>query len=60
MEDIFKVKQGNMEFLREFVDCFERERMLLPHVPDNWATMAFARNLNERSSKGMRRWKESL
>lgn len=29
-------------------------------VPDNWATIAFARNLNERISEATRRLKESL
>ncbi|XP_070022487.1 uncharacterized protein [Nicotiana sylvestris] len=60
MEDIFKIKQGDSELLREFVDRFQRERMTLPHVPDNWAAMAFASNLNEKSSEATRRLKESL
>ncbi|XP_019260441.1 PREDICTED: uncharacterized protein LOC109238432 [Nicotiana attenuata] len=60
MEDIFKVKQGNTKLLREFVDRFQRERMILPRVPGNWAAMAFAGNLNEKSSEAMRRLKESL
>ncbi|XP_009619947.1 uncharacterized protein [Nicotiana tomentosiformis] len=34
--------------------------MMLPRVPDNWATMAFASNLNEKSSEATRRLKESL
>ncbi|XP_070026640.1 uncharacterized protein [Nicotiana sylvestris] len=41
MEDIFKIKQGDMELLREFVDRFQRERKMLPRVPDNWAAMAY-------------------
>nr|XP_009625766.1 uncharacterized protein LOC104116587 [Nicotiana tomentosiformis] len=60
MEDIFKVKQGDTELLREFVDRFQRERMMIPQVPDNWAAMAFTSNLNEKSSEAMRRLKESL
>ncbi|XP_070036428.1 uncharacterized protein [Nicotiana tomentosiformis] len=60
IEDIFKVKQGDTELLREFVDRFQRERMMLPRVPDNWAAMAFASNLNEKSSEATRRLKESL
>ncbi|XP_070018121.1 uncharacterized protein [Nicotiana sylvestris] len=60
MEDIFKIKQGDSELLREFVDRFQRERMTLSRVPDNWAAMAFASNLNEKSSKATRRLKESL
>jgi len=42
------------------VDRFQRERMMLPRVPDNWAAMAFASNLNEKSSEATRRLKESL
>nr|XP_016473821.1 PREDICTED: uncharacterized protein LOC107795659 [Nicotiana tabacum] len=60
MEDIFKVKQGDTELLREFIDRFQRERILLPRVPDNWSAMAFASNLNEKSSEATRRLKESL
>ncbi|XP_070005068.1 uncharacterized protein [Nicotiana sylvestris] len=41
MEDIFKIKQGNSELRREFVDRFQRERMALPRVPDNWAAIVF-------------------
>nr|XP_009782338.1 PREDICTED: uncharacterized protein LOC104231096 [Nicotiana sylvestris] len=40
MENIFKIKQGYTELLREFVDRFQRERMMLPRVPDNWVAMA--------------------
>nr|XP_016474439.1 PREDICTED: uncharacterized protein LOC107796208 [Nicotiana tabacum] len=60
IEDIFKVNQGDTELLREFIDRFQRERMLLPRVPDNWAAMAFASNLNEKSSEATMRLKESL
>ncbi|XP_070022187.1 uncharacterized protein [Nicotiana sylvestris] len=35
MEDIFKIKQGDSEQFREFVDRFQRERMMLPCIPDN-------------------------
>nr|XP_009601803.1 uncharacterized protein LOC104097011 [Nicotiana tomentosiformis] len=60
MEDIFKVKQGSTKLLREFVDRFQRERMMLPRVPDNSAAMAFASNLNEKSLEATGRLKESL
>ncbi|XP_070025865.1 uncharacterized protein [Nicotiana sylvestris] len=60
MEDIFKIKKGESELLREFVDRFQRERMTLPRVPDNWATIAFTSNLNEKSFEATRRLKESL
>lgn len=60
MEDIFKIKQGDSELLRKFVDRFQRERMTLPRVPDNWAAIAFTSNLNEKSSEATRRLKESL
>nr|XP_009625034.1 uncharacterized protein LOC104115987 [Nicotiana tomentosiformis] len=45
MEDIFKIKQGDTELLRDFVDRFQRERMMLPRVPDNWAAMAYSTKL---------------
>ncbi|XP_070010518.1 uncharacterized protein [Nicotiana sylvestris] len=60
MEDIFKIKQGDSKLLRDFVDRFQRERMTLPHVPDNWSAIAFASNLNDKSSEATRRLKESL
>ncbi|XP_070007882.1 uncharacterized protein [Nicotiana sylvestris] len=60
MEDIFKIKQGDSELLRDFVDRFQRERMTLPHIPDNWGAIAFASNLNDKSSEATRRLKESL
>ncbi|XP_070010825.1 uncharacterized protein [Nicotiana sylvestris] len=60
MEDIFKIKQGDLELLREFVDRFQRERMTLPRILDNSVAMAFASNLNEKSSETTRRLKESL
>nr|XP_016512513.1 PREDICTED: uncharacterized protein LOC107829583 [Nicotiana tabacum] len=60
MEDIFKVKQGDTELLRKFVDRFQCERMMLPRVPNNWEAMAFASNLNEKISEATERLKESL
>ena len=54
MEDIFKIKKGGSELLRDFVDRFQRERMTLPRVPDNWAAIAFASNLNDKSSEATR------
>ncbi|XP_070006338.1 uncharacterized protein [Nicotiana sylvestris] len=53
MEDIFKVKQGDTELLRDFVDRFQCERMTLPRVPDNWAAIAFASNLNDKNTEGV-------
>lgn len=35
MEDIFKIKQGDSELLRDFVDRFQCERMTLPRVPNS-------------------------
>ncbi|XP_009799462.2 uncharacterized protein [Nicotiana sylvestris] len=60
MGDIFKIKQGDSELHREFVDRFQRERMTLPRVPNNWAAIAFISNLNEKSSEATRRLKESF
>ncbi|XP_075098862.1 uncharacterized protein LOC107823848 [Nicotiana tabacum] len=48
------------ELMWEFVDRFQRERMMLPRVPDNSAAMAFASNLNEKSLEATGRLKESL
>ncbi|XP_075076273.1 uncharacterized protein LOC142162944 [Nicotiana tabacum] len=41
MEDIFKIKQRDTELLREFVNRFQRERMMLSRVPDNWAAVVY-------------------
>ncbi|XP_070028852.1 uncharacterized protein [Nicotiana sylvestris] len=60
MKDIFKVKQGDTKLLRDFVDRFQRERMTLPRVPDNWAAIAFASILNDKSLEATRRLRESL
>ncbi|XP_070020016.1 uncharacterized protein [Nicotiana sylvestris] len=60
MEDIFEIKQGDTELLREFVNRFQRKRMMLPRIPDNWAAMAFASNLNKIILEAARRLKESL
>lgn len=60
MEDIFKIKQGESELLREFVYRFQCERMTLPCVPNNWAAIVFTSNLNEKNSEATRRLKESL
>ncbi|XP_070032631.1 uncharacterized protein [Nicotiana tomentosiformis] len=35
--DIFRIAQGESELLREFVSRFQKERMLLPVMPDEWA-----------------------
>ncbi|XP_070023010.1 uncharacterized protein [Nicotiana sylvestris] len=60
MKYIFKIKKGDSELLREFVDRFQRERMTLPRVPDNWAAIAFTSNLNDKISEATRRLKENL
>ncbi|XP_075092231.1 uncharacterized protein LOC142172499 [Nicotiana tabacum] len=46
MEDNFKVKHEVMALLKKFVDRFQRERMMLPRVLDNWVDMAFAKLVN--------------
>ncbi|XP_070034796.1 uncharacterized protein [Nicotiana tomentosiformis] len=58
--DIFRIAQGESELLREFVARFQKERMLLPVVPDEWAAEAFTKGLNPRSSDTSRKLKESL
>ncbi|XP_019260063.1 PREDICTED: uncharacterized protein LOC109238085 [Nicotiana attenuata] len=58
--DIFRIAQGEFELLREFVTRFQKERVLLPAVPDEWAAEAFTKGLNPRSSYASRKLKESL
>ncbi|XP_075103608.1 uncharacterized protein LOC142178178 [Nicotiana tabacum] len=58
--DIFRIAQGESEFLREFVTRFQKERMLLSTVPDEWAAEEFTKGLNPRSSDASRKLKESL
>ncbi|XP_070050113.1 uncharacterized protein [Nicotiana tomentosiformis] len=58
--DIFRIDHGESELLREFVTKFQKERMLLPAVPDEWAAEAFIKGLNSRSSDASRKLKESL
>ncbi|XP_070054935.1 uncharacterized protein [Nicotiana tomentosiformis] len=58
--DIFRIAQGESELLREYVTRFQKERMLLPVVPDEWAAEAFTKGLNPRSSDASQKLKESL
>nr|XP_009611227.1 uncharacterized protein LOC104104775 [Nicotiana tomentosiformis] len=58
--DIFRIAQGESELLREFVIRFQKERMLLPVVPDKWAEEAFTKGLNLRSSNASRKLKENI
>ncbi|XP_070048879.1 uncharacterized protein [Nicotiana tomentosiformis] len=58
--DIFRIAQGESELLREFVTRFQKERMLLPAVPDEWVDEAFTKGLNLRSLDASRKLKESL
>ncbi|XP_070032591.1 uncharacterized protein [Nicotiana tomentosiformis] len=58
--DIFRIAQGESKLLREFITRFQKERMLLPVVPDKWAAEAFTKGLNPRSSDASRKMKESL
>ncbi|XP_019259333.1 PREDICTED: uncharacterized protein LOC109237477 [Nicotiana attenuata] len=58
--DIFRIAQWESELLREFVTRFQKERILLPAIPDEWATEAFTKGLNLRSSDASRKLKESL
>ncbi|XP_070040088.1 uncharacterized protein [Nicotiana tomentosiformis] len=59
-DNIFRIVQGESELLREFVTRFQKERMLLPVVPDEWAVEAFTKGLNPRSSDASEKLKESL
>ncbi|XP_070042472.1 uncharacterized protein [Nicotiana tomentosiformis] len=58
--DIFRIAQGEFELLREYVTRFQKERMLLPAVPDEWAAEVFTKGLNPKSSDAFRKLKESL
>ncbi|XP_070046739.1 uncharacterized protein [Nicotiana tomentosiformis] len=58
--DIFRIAQGESELLLEFVTRFQKERMLLPTVSDEWAAEAFTKGFNPRSSDASRKLKESL
>ncbi|XP_019233690.1 PREDICTED: uncharacterized protein LOC109214250 [Nicotiana attenuata] len=58
--DIFRISQGESELMREFVTRFQKERMLLPGVPYEWAAEAFTKGLDLRSSDASRKLKDSL
>ncbi|XP_070057126.1 uncharacterized protein [Nicotiana tomentosiformis] len=58
--DIFRIAQGESELLREFVTRFQKERMFLSIVPDEWAPEVFTKGLNPRGSDASRKLKESL
>nr|XP_009586994.1 uncharacterized protein LOC104084749 [Nicotiana tomentosiformis] len=58
--DMFRIAQEESELLREFVTRFQKEKMLLPVVTDEWAPEAFTKGLNPRSSDTFRKLKESL
>ncbi|XP_070036118.1 uncharacterized protein [Nicotiana tomentosiformis] len=58
--DIFRIAQGESELLQEFVTRFQKERMLLPAIPDEWAAETFTKGLNPRSSDASQKLKESL
>lgn len=55
-----QIQKGSTKLLREFVDWFQKERMLSPEVPYNQAILAFSNNLNQKSSHATRMLKDSL
>ncbi|XP_070004912.1 uncharacterized protein [Nicotiana sylvestris] len=57
---LFKVRQKNNEMLRKFISRFQRERMDLPPVTDDWAAQAFTQCLNKRRSVVSRQLKQNL
>ncbi|XP_060182982.1 uncharacterized protein LOC132612929 [Lycium barbarum] len=57
---IFKIAQGDVELLYEFLIRFQKEQMLLPAVPVEWPTEAFTKGLNPRSSSSSLKLKENL
>ncbi|XP_070026355.1 uncharacterized protein [Nicotiana sylvestris] len=58
--NVFKIKQKENKILREFMSCFQMERMELPPVSDDWAIQAFTQGLNERSSVASKQLKQNL
>lgn len=58
--DIFKIDQGSTELLRDFVARFQKERMSLPMVPDDWPAEAFTKGLNHSSLVESLKLNESL
>ncbi|XP_070031825.1 uncharacterized protein [Nicotiana tomentosiformis] len=48
--DIIRIAQRESELLREFITRFQKKRMLLLAIPDDWAAEAFNKGLNPRSS----------
>ncbi|XP_059310915.1 uncharacterized protein LOC132062348 [Lycium ferocissimum] len=58
--DIFRITQRDNELLREFVNRFQRERMELSPIPEEWAAQAFTKGLNLRSSTASFKLKENL
>ncbi|XP_070032750.1 uncharacterized protein [Nicotiana tomentosiformis] len=58
--DIFRIVQGESELLREFVTQFQKNKMFLPVVPDEWEAEAFTKGLNLRSSNASWKLKEIL
>nr|XP_009796953.1 PREDICTED: uncharacterized protein LOC104243463 [Nicotiana sylvestris]XP_016468040.1 PREDICTED: uncharacterized protein LOC107790604 [Nicotiana tabacum] len=58
--DIFRIAQGESELVREFVTRFQKERILLLVVPDEWASKVFTKGLNPRSSIASQKLKESF
>ncbi|XP_019248433.1 PREDICTED: uncharacterized protein LOC109227691 [Nicotiana attenuata] len=49
--DIFRIAQRESELLRELMIRFQKERMLLPAVLDEWTTEAFTKGHNRERNK---------
>ncbi|XP_060190539.1 uncharacterized protein LOC132619743 [Lycium barbarum] len=58
--DILSISQGESELIRDFVTLFQKERILLPAVPNEWVAEAFNKGLNPLSSDASRKLKENL
>ncbi|XP_070032699.1 uncharacterized protein [Nicotiana tomentosiformis] len=56
--DIFRIAQGESELLQDFVTRFQKERMFLPAVPDEWAAEEFTEGLNPRSLDASKKLKK--
>ncbi|XP_070041509.1 uncharacterized protein [Nicotiana tomentosiformis] len=58
--DIFRIAQEEFELLQESVTRFQKERMLLPDVSNEWAAETFTKGLNPRSSDASLKLKKCL
>nr|XP_016488809.1 PREDICTED: uncharacterized protein LOC107808756 [Nicotiana tabacum] len=59
-ESLKRIAQGESELLREFVTQFQKERILLPAIPDEWASEAFTKALVKGREKNKEKSKDDF